>query len=604
MELDRQRNNEKISLVLLIFAWFIELFAVITGLAISVMVGLDTYNKNLAITGEGQSITNSANVVIAALPFLMVSVVELAKIPVAQAVYATRQVVWRTIFFLMLLFLAGITFETALNGFERNYNNLNYQVSVVREELEAVGVREAVINEKIKKAEGLTRETVIAEFDRQNKIFLTNREAEFETLKIATSLANTNSVATALQDEINGLKERRESLVRDRNSRIDNLDKDMRNELDLSRSALSLSQEALQQDVEQKRKAFEKEVESLEKRVESARRSLELAKISREKAIKESHIFNGDRIKREEKAKVDEAQRQLNVSIDNLDAALSRLRNFSSDVISTDNIKKSNNALAEITSKYDLRRESINKEFDRKVTSLEALIAEKTEKVLEKIGLDKSDIESEKKRLNNERSRIQSNYENNLNKISAERDAQIILINEKEKAISEFEEELSNLADKRAELKQQINSKASDNQIYRIAMMFAPEADTPADVPRSTIDMVGKVWFGSLAMVIAVTGILLALASQVVKDPRQTAVKGRVSIASSLRRLILDLRKRARKPKVIEKLIEKEVEKVVHITKEVPVDKVVFKEVPVEIIKKEVVHVPVYSDDPDLIKKG
>jgi hypothetical protein len=232
------------------------------------------------------------------------------------------------------------------------------------------------------------------------------------------------------------------------------------------------------------------------------------------------------------------------------------------------------------------------------------LIAEKTEKVLEKIGLDKADIESEKKRLNNERSRIQSNYENNLNKISAERDAQIILINEKEKAISEFEEELSNLADKRAELKQQINSKASDNQIYRIAMMFAPEADTPADVPRSTIDMVGKVWFGSLAMVIAVTGILLALASQVVKDPRQTAVKGRVSIASSLRRLILDLRKRARKPKVIEKLIEKEVEKVVHITKEVPVDKVVFKEVPVEIIKREVVHVPVYSDDPDLIKKG
>ena len=108
MELDRQRNNEKISLVLLIFAWFIELFAVITGLAISVMVGLDTYNKNLAITGEGQSITNSANVVIAALPFLMVSVVELAKIPVAQAVYATRQVVWRTIFFLLLLFLAGL----------------------------------------------------------------------------------------------------------------------------------------------------------------------------------------------------------------------------------------------------------------------------------------------------------------------------------------------------------------------------------------------------------------------------------------------------------------------------------------------------------------
>ena len=35
--------------------------------------------------------------------------------------------------------------------------------------------------------------------------------------------------------------------------------------------------------------------------------------------------------------------------------------------------------------------------------------------------------------------------------------------------------------------------------------------------------------------------------------------------------------------------------------KEVPVDKVVLKEVPVEIVKKEIVHVPLYSADSGLI---
>ena len=37
---------------------------------------------------------------------------------------------------------------------------------------------------------------------------------------------------------------------------------------------------------------------------------------------------------------------------------------------------------------------------------------------------------------------------------------------------------------------------------------------------------------------------------------------------------------------------------------DVPVEKIVVQEVPVEVIKKEVVHVPIYTNDPDLIKFG
>ena len=36
---------------------------------------------------------------------------------------------------------------------------------------------------------------------------------------------------------------------------------------------------------------------------------------------------------------------------------------------------------------------------------------------------------------------------------------------------------------------------------------------------------------------------------------------------------------------------------------EVPVEKLVFKEVPVEVVKREVIHVPVYTNDEALLGK-
>lgn len=604
MDVSVQKSNLRISKILISFAWFIEIFAVMTGLAISVMVGIDTYEKNVAITGDGEAVTNYTNVVIAALPFLMVSIVELAKIPVAQAVYATRQIVWRTLFFLMLAFLAGITFETALNGFERNYNNLNYQVSVVREKLERVDVRESVVLEKIEKAKSLTRETVIAEFDRQNQIYLTNREAEFEALTVATSLANTNSATQALQNEIDSLKQRLDKLSEEHAVRIGNLESELKIEINSSKNAISLSQETMKEEAENRREVYRQEVEKVEKSVEAARRALERAKIASEKAINEASIFSINRVRTDEGKKLASAESALEAEKKKLDKALERLRNFKSDDIVQDNLAAASGAVNKIIDKFDSRRRSLEEEYEQKASRIENSIAVKSDKLLEIIGLDKADIERERVRLNDERARIQSNYEGNLEKISVERDKQLVVVEKKEAAIQEYEQELSDIADSRAELKSQINAEASDNQIYRIAMMFAPDAATPADVPRGTVDMVGKIWFSSLAMVIAITGILLALASQVVKDPKQTNAKGRSSLSSTFRRLIIDIRKSVRKPKVIEKTIEKEVEKVVTVTKEVPVDKVVIKEVPVEIIKKEIVHVPVYSDDPDLIKNG
>lgn len=593
--------NEKISKILIRFAWLIEGFAVLTGLAISVMVGIDTYNKNLEITGDDRVVTNATNVVIAALPFLMVSVVELAKIPVAQAVYATRQIFWRFLFFLMLLFLAGITFETALNGFERNYNNLNYQVSAVREKLEALDTRFEVVTTKIEKAKGITRESIILEFDRQNKIFTLNRESEFGALQPPKSLANTSNEAAAIQAQIDDLNEKRNQLIKDKDVGLAELLQSKNEQINDSKIALNIGQEQVKLDTADKRKVIVDELKRAVSEADRSRKNLDRAKITRAKAIEDARFFSVSGIKKTQNLIVKDAQQIFEDAQKVVSSAQNRLREFSTGSVVEDNLSKLNSAVSSISIKYDSKSEKLISDYSKKMDQNNSDLAEKRDLLLEKIGLNKADIDKERNRLTDEREKIQSQYNLSLDKISVARDNQFVVVDEREKVIAGHELELSNLADQAAVYKSIINVKASDNQVYRIAMMFAPDAATAADVPRGTVDLVGKIWFGSLAMVIAITGILLALASEVVKDPKQTSVKGNSSLSAAFRRLLVDMRKRQRQPKIIERIIEKEIEKIVHITKEIPVDKVVLKEVVVEVIKKEIVHVPVYSDDPDLI---
>ena len=58
-------------------------------------------------------------------------------------------------------------------------------------------------------------------------------------------------------------------------------------------------------------------------------------------------------------------------------------------------------------------------------------------------------------------------------------------------------------------------------------------------------------------------------------------------------------RRRLFKPRIVK--VNVEVERKVEVVKEIPVEKVAIHEVPKEIIKREVVHIPVYTNDPTLL---
>lgn len=56
-----------------------------------------------------------------------------------------------------------------------------------------------------------------------------------------------------------------------------------------------------------------------------------------------------------------------------------------------------------------------------------------------------------------------------------------------------------------------INMLISQNQVYRIAM-YAYGKESPVDVERRMVGVVALLWFGSLALIASVTGVMLALA--------------------------------------------------------------------------------------------
>ena len=52
-----------------------------------------------------------------------------------------------------------------------------------------------------------------------------------------------------------------------------------------------------------------------------------------------------------------------------------------------------------------------------------------------------------------------------------------------------------------------------------MAQLFSG-ADSSADIPKSYVVNVAIVWFASLAAMVAFTGVILAMAANVIRDPR------------------------------------------------------------------------------------
>ncbi|MEQ9456212.1 MAG: hypothetical protein RIM33_02735 [Alphaproteobacteria bacterium] len=160
LDSDRSRIGSR----LILAAWGVEIVAAAIGLLLAA-VTLLTATEKLQEEKGFLSTTDWSNALLGSLPFIIVAIVELTKIPLATATYFANSIVWRTIFLLGLLFLMIVTAETVYNGFERQFTlrnaviqELKNQVSSNEENIRALNAHNAELSQ-------VTRDSILRDFE-------------------------------------------------------------------------------------------------------------------------------------------------------------------------------------------------------------------------------------------------------------------------------------------------------------------------------------------------------------------------------------------------------------------------------------------------------
>ena len=594
-------------------AWGFEIIAAITGVIVAIVIGHDAYINYLVVdptdpSGKEMIISAEhwADVVLGSMPFGMVALAEILKIPIVYLVYINRNLFTKVFFSTILLGLTLITFETVISGFERQFTNVIYKVERPKEQLRQINAEIGILQEEISATNKITSRSV-------------NKDKQSE-LVIAKDIYDKN--------------------VADLEEKISNLLKDSNVESNYEKDQLN---------ADIKRLMKEKSVA-----VQEAKSNYDSAKITREANIDREQKINNklitqitEDVNRIQKIISDwdksakgswtkefcskDSQCKTNYEeLKNLKEEKKRLRNKQSGDISIDYFAN-----------YQALKNKIEKNYDAKIKIARDKVRE-IEKAQNQELANRQDV----KNLKEERKILDAQYEEEKKKINdsfakqGEKIGSQKEINEENKAL------LSTKLDKREEIKNDINKYIAVAQIYRFTkyrLNFMADGDVCTkfsdsmpnvekkfsffgffeegqegeclevkkarevgidDVTSAEVTKTAFWWYGSLSALVAIMGVVLAFGAFILTHPNEKYldVKKRNRLKSTIRRMFISLRKRIREPKIITKTRIKEVPK--EVIKEVPVDKVVLTEVPVEVIKKEVFYEPLYTKDPDLLKFG
>jgi len=553
MSVDNTLTLEKISSgkKLLRFAWIIEIIAAFIGLIIAWSMGYETYLYYISDNGSFPAV-HLFDLILAALPFVMVASVELLKIPFCKLIYLNNSFRVRFFYTIVLVLVTFITFETLSTGFERNFHNISMKVSIPQEKLDSVNNEVQLIADDISKYQQKTQDTVRNETNLQ----IANAEKRKETAITALNAQKEqffqqgNSVfinkKNNIEGEIKRLEERRDKQVKK-----------------IEEEMTKVGESARENQLE-KRELNKKQIIEDEKKLVTLKNDL-----------KKLGFF--------------ENKQPLRDKIAILEVKISKLQE--------ENLKVG----LEAVDKLDLELKKFNEKEDLKLENLYAQLSA----IESQLALD-TKYQKEIKTLDQKIIEREKEYGDELKVIENYNKQEIADLNKKSEKIAELEEKLSKLKIDRSKLISIISKAYENTQIYRIAKSWYADEIIDGLVSERQISIVAAIWFGSLAGIVSCMGIFLAFGSFIFmySGPGFEEINKR-GPGPVRRALISALEARKRKynePKIVEKIKKVEVEKIV---KEiVEVDKVVYKEVPKEVVRKEVIHVPIYTNDPDLLKFG
>lgn len=462
------RYTDQYASFLIRLAWTVEIIAALIGLTISIIVGV---SAGLSDQFEESLLGQGASVLVAGLPFLLVAVVELCKIPLTFAFIAVESTSWRLLFLFFVLFLCLITFETMFNGFERNFSNLNYAIDTYKNQIEDLDAEEELVQWRMDRVQTFTQEDLVQEIDQ--------RQGEIDAVYAASVTSARNNAEKA----------------------VAGIDYSFRDEIPQEIEALMRRRDTYYEQ-------WSVEREGIENRFSG----LLLDNISDSRGEKERLLAERNALQVEMADALAAANFLTRSTVENKYRTLisekdQRIADITEGYLGGDAIVQQSQMegqlkgqLAFTAAKYQGRIDDVNKLIEDQ----QALLMERDADVQSTLVGAEQAAQSSINRF----FAVKKSNEQVLEAYSEERQAELDVIIQ---SVYVLEDKVLALRNAKRKAATKINHLINQNQIYRLAM-YAYGTDRPSDVDRGMIGIVAFIWFGSLALIASVTGVMLALA--------------------------------------------------------------------------------------------
>ena len=462
------RYTDQYASFLIRLAWTVEIIAALIGLTISIIVGV---SAGLSDQFEESLLGQGASVLVAGLPFLLVAVVELCKIPLTFAFIAVESTSWRLLFLFFVLFLCLITFETMFNGFERNFSNLNYAIDTYKNQIEDLDAEEELVQWRMDRVQTFTQEDLVQEIDQ--------RQGEIDAVYAASVTSARNNAEKA----------------------VAGIDYSFRDEIPQGIEALMRRRDTYYEQ-------WSVEREGIENRFSG----LLLDNISDSRGEKERLLAERNALQVEMADALAAANFLTRSTVENKYRTLisekdQRIADITEGYLGGDAIVQQSQMegqlkgqLAFTAAKYQGRIDDVNKLIEDQ----QALLMERDADVQSTLVGAEQAAQSSINRF----FAVKKSNEQVLEAYSEERQAELDVIMQ---SVYVLEDKVLALRNAKRKAATKINHLINQNQIYRLAM-YAYGTDRPSDVDRGMIGIVAFIWFGSLALIASVTGVMLALA--------------------------------------------------------------------------------------------
>lgn len=537
-----QYKNVEASSTLLFVAIVIELLVAGLGVFLGIV---------MVTEGTTQVEVPLLNRFVPAMMFFVVAVVELTRVPLIISIYRSHSFLWRIFGSLFLLLIMFIAFETMSVGFKRNVMMMEGDLNVFRIDKNNLTNQLDSIVDEIEENKDLTLEKINQNFndtiDNLNKE-RENRLAPYYKTLDDIETAKSGALGGALGNQIKNLNQQIAQVNEQRNNELSNIENRISKQVnDLNSQISELNNKKIQ--------------------------------VNAQISALPTSIFGPSRSKLEP---LENEIEIINESISSKERQVSNLNNS-------------------INSELN----KINSKFDKSINDLQNQINQANQKAIENETIQDNSYAGQVQNANKAIQDITDDINQRENEAKEFKSNQLARLETKTNNIENLTLQKVELQKQINDLNNSINKETQGNLIYQFAenFSFVPSCSgvtQPSDVSTECKAFVESIWFGSLSAVIAVTGTAVALGSEVLRTS-SARKKSNPYGKRPMRYLLAGIYKYVRRPRI--KIEEKIVEKPVEVIKEVPVQKIEYVEVAKiqDVVQKEIVHVPLFTNDESLI---